>query len=133
VEALAKAGVPTYVLGYDTQNDATLREALDRMAKAGDTGDQMHRPINDEESLKREFDLIAGGATSCDYLLDNVVQNPAFVRVELDGTTLNLEDSNGWRLRQDGRTVSLQGTSCENLRTGKDHEFRVTVECVEIF
>ncbi len=131
VQALAEAGIPTYVLGYDTQSDRALAMALDRMAVAGDTGDKAHRPISDQATLTREFDQIAGGAVSCDYLLENEV-DPAFVRVELDGTTLNLDDANGWRLRQDGRTVSLQGEACEKLRTGSDHEFRVTVECVQL-
>jgi len=133
VQALAAAGIPTYVLGYDTQNDPALRMALDRMAVAGDTGDTAHRPINDQASLAKEFEQIAGGATSCDYLLDNVQQDPKFVRVELDGQTLNYDDPNGWRLRQDNRTVSLQGSACDTLRSGVDHEFRVTVECVQLF
>jgi hypothetical protein len=132
VQALAKAGIPTYVLGYDTKNDRALAEALDRMATAGDTGDMAHRPIEDQESLVREFDRIAGGAVTCDYLLLNEV-DPAFVRVELDGETLSFDDPNGWRLRQDARTVSLQGTACDKLRTGDDHTFAVTVECVELF
>jgi len=119
------------VLGYDTKDDAQLAAALDMMAAVGDTGDTKHRPIEDQESLVREFDRIAGGAVTCDYLLNNRV-DPAFVRVELDGETLRLDDPNGWRLRQDERTVSLQGEACDKLRSGKDHEFRVTVECVEL-
>lgn len=131
VKALAEAGIPTYVLGYDTKNDRALAAALDQMAAVGDTGDTAHRPIEDEESLVREFDSIAGGAVTCDYLLENEV-DPAFVRVELDGELVNLDDPNGWRLRQDNRTVSLQGAACEKLRTGNDHTFSVVVQCVTL-
>ncbi|MFT3926188.1 MAG: VWA domain-containing protein [Myxococcales bacterium] len=133
VKALAAAGIPTYVLGYDAKSDMTLSAALDRMAQAGDTGDTSYRPIEDEASLVKEFDQIAGGAVTCDYLLDNVQKNPALVRVELDGEMLNYDDPNGWRLRQDNRTVSLQGTACDKLRTGDDHTFSVVVQCVELF
>jgi hypothetical protein len=68
---------------------------------------------------------------TCDYLLENEV-DPAFVRVELDGELVNLDDPDGWRLRQDERTVSLQGKACEKLRTGKDHTFSVVVQCVTL-
>ncbi len=48
------------MLGYDTRTDAEPSDALDQMARAGDTGDQAHRAIEDEASLVREFEDIAG-------------------------------------------------------------------------
>jgi hypothetical protein len=130
VEALAKAGTPTYVLGYDTKNDAELSAALDRMAAAGGTGDTAHRAIEDEASLIQEFDEIGKTAVSCDYVLDRAAGDPAYVLVKLDGTAQKLGED--WSLSEDGRRVSLLGDACATLRGGGDSKLSVEVSCTVV-
>lgn len=131
VRELAQDGIKTYVIGYDTKNDAALSAALDRMAVAGDTGDQHHRPVEDQQSLQAMLQEIAGGAISCAWALDSVPEDPSYVKVDVDGRQLNLNDPNGWRLDvKDGvATVTVQGSACDTLRSGGEHTLHVEVTC----
>lgn len=132
VEALAKAGIATYVLGYDTKNNAELSAALDRMAKAGNTGDTAHRPIEDEASLKQEFAEITGTAISCEYRLSEEATAPEYVRIAIDGRDVPQNETNGWSLSEDGTRVTLHGEPCELLKSGGVRELSVAVECEEV-
>lgn len=131
IEDMASRGFRTYVLGYDTQNDASLREALDRMARAGGTGDERHRPVGDEQSLISTFQSITGNALSCEYVLDEPVANKSYVKVLFDGRQLNVDDANGWALSGDGRTVTLQGRACATAKE-EGHIISVSVQCVPV-
>jgi hypothetical protein len=131
IEAMTKAGIRTFVLGYDTQNDAQLKMALDRMAVAGGTGDKAHRPIEDQATLVDQFRKITEVALTCDFVLEAEVRDKKFVKVLLDGKQLNVDTANGWTLAGDRRTVTLQGNACSTIKT-EGHVFNVTVECAEV-
>jgi hypothetical protein len=131
IEALAAAGVQTFVVGYDTQNNAELAASLDMMAVAGATGDTQHRPVEDEQSLRTMLEDIAGGAISCAFALDEVPLREDFVIVEVDGQRLNLNDPDGWILnvQGDNATVMIQGAACDVLRSDGQHTLHVEVTC----
>jgi hypothetical protein len=131
IEAMTKAGIRTFVLGYDTQNDAQLKMALDRMAVAGGTGDKAHRPIEDQATLVDQFRKITEVALTCDFVLEAEVRDKKFVKVLLDGKQLNVDTANGWGLAGDKRTVTLKGDACSTIKT-EGHVFNVTVECAEV-
>lgn len=131
IEAMTKAGIRTFVLGYDTQNDAQLKMALDRMASAGGTGEKTHRPIEDQATLVEEFRKITEVALSCEFVLAKPVVDKKFVKVLLDGKQLNVDTDNGWKLSGDGLTVTLQGNACKTIKT-EGHVFHVSVECAEV-
>ena len=131
IEQMAGRGFKTYVLGYDTQNDPTLRDALDRMARAGGTGDNAHRPVGDEQSLVSTFQSITGNVLGCDFVLDEPVLDASYVRVLFDGKQLNVGDANGWALSGDKRTVTLQGRACTAAKQ-EGHTISVSVECVPV-
>jgi hypothetical protein len=128
IQAMAQSGIKTYVLGYDTQKDATLRSVLDQMARAGGTGDMAHRAIENESGLITAFQQITSTALACEYALEKPVIDKIYVRVVLDGRQLSVEDPNGWVLSSDRRKVRLQGSACTAL-TGAGHILNVTVEC----
>jgi Mg-chelatase subunit ChlD len=133
VEALAAAGIKTYVLGFGTKTDATLADALDRMAQAGDTGDTSHRAIEDEAQIVSEFQRIAGDAVTCDFALATPPENPAYVAVTLDGTLLSLGDANGWQLSADKKRITVQGSSCNALKDpAVKHAISVEVRCTKV-
>ncbi len=131
IDAMTKAGVKTFVLGYDTQNDAVLKAALDRMAQVGGTGEQAHRAIEDEASLVNAFRQITEVALSCEFSLDQPVSDKRFVLVKLDGKQVNVDTDNGWRLGGDNRTITLLGSACDTIKTA-GHTLNVSVECDEI-
>jgi len=127
ISALAAKGVKTYVIGYDSKmsNFATV---LDEMARRGNTGDTAHRAVEDQASLEKEFQEIAGSVVSCDFKLEKEPPDPTYVLVEVDGKQLNLNDKdNGWTIK--GKVVTVTGKSCETLQDGKDHTLNVEVKC----
>lgn len=130
VDALTAADIPTYVIGYDTQNTPELAMALDEMARRGGTGDTAHRPVEDEASLLAEIESIAGQIVSCTYELTEPPGDPTYVRVTLDGTDIPMGD-NGWQVRGD-TTIELTGSACESLRDNMDHTIEIVVECAPV-
>jgi Mg-chelatase subunit ChlD len=131
IAEMTKAGVKTFVLGYDTQNDATLKGALDRMAKAGGTGDQAHRAVESQQTLVDQFRKITDVVIGCDFALDGAVADKRYVLVKLDGKQINVDDENGWKLSKDRRTVTVVGNACETLKK-EGHRLTVSVECEEV-
>jgi Mg-chelatase subunit ChlD len=131
IKALAKAGVKTYVLGYDTQNEATLKGALDRMAQAGATGDKEHRAVESQQTLVDQLRKITDLAITCDFELDGAVRDSSYVLVKLDGKQLNLGDDDGWTLSKDRKVVTVQGKSCDLLKQD-GHRITVSVECEQV-
>jgi Mg-chelatase subunit ChlD len=129
ITAMAKDGVKTFVIGYNTKSDAQLSAALDRMAQAGGTGDKQHHAIEDGNSLLTEFQKIAGAAASCELVLNMVPANPSFVQVKLDDQQINLNDPNGWTISADRRRVTLQGNACSAVAGKEHHQVSVRVLC----
>jgi hypothetical protein len=128
IDTLRMQGVRTYVIGYDTQDDRELAEVLDLFAMHGDTG--THRAVEDEASLVREFQQIAGEVVSCSFTLDMEPSDPSYVLVTLDGDQLNLNQPDGWSIT--GRTVTLGGAACDTLQDGQDHALVVQVKCDQV-
>jgi von Willebrand factor type A domain len=129
VEQLTMKGVRTYVIGYDTTGPGNemLAQVLDGLAQRGGTGDQMHRPVEDEASLLAEFMRIAGVIASCQFQLNAPPQRADYVLVRLDGKQVNLNDPNGFQLIGD-RTVELEGSACMAYQQGS-HVLDAQVQC----
>lgn len=129
IEALTGKDVKTYVIGYDTTSpgNEALAMVLDGFAQRGGTGDQMHRPVEDEASLLTELQRITGEIAGCAFSLSMAPQRADFVLVRLDGQQINLDDPNGWRLNGD-REVELVGSACETFKTGA-HTLKAEVQC----
>jgi hypothetical protein len=127
---MAKIGIKTYVIGYDTQSDNTLSGVLDQMASAGGTGDTKHRPVENESGLLDELEEIVLNAVSCTFKLDRAIKDVRKVSVKLDQTDLALNDAAaGWTPSPDGLTVTLNGSSCELLRGTAEHTVQIVETC----
>jgi uncharacterized protein YegL len=127
IDALAKAGVKTFVIGYDASVDPALAAQLTEYAKHGGTNNFF--AVQDGPSLIAQFTSITSVVAECSYLLDKKPDDKNFVLVELDGNKLALDDPNGWII--DDRNVTIQGEACTTLRDGsRAHTLSVTVECV---
>lgn len=129
IEALAAKGVKTYVIGYDTTGPGNemLASVLDGFAQRGGTGDKMHRPVEDEQSLLTEFNRIAGAIASCRFQLNAPPQRADYVLVRLDGKQVNLNQPDGFQLVDD-RTVELEGAACATFQQG-NHILDAQVQC----
>jgi uncharacterized protein YegL len=127
IDKLSKAGVKTYVIGYDASVNAALAKQLTEYAQHGGTNNFF--AVQDGPSLVQQFTSITSVVAECSYQLDKKPDDNKFVLVELDGKKLDLGDANGWTI--DDRNVTIQGDACTTLRDGaKAHILAVTVECV---
>jgi Mg-chelatase subunit ChlD len=131
IQEMTDDGIKTYVLGYGTQDDQGATDALNQMARAGGTGDQAYRPINDEQGLLTVFQKITGTLVTCDFQLNTAPPDASYVRVALDGTALRLDDPNGWTLSADHLHVTVQGSACEAVKS-RGHSLSVRVECDKV-
>lgn len=129
IQRMAQQGVRTYVVGYDTQADAELKSALDMMARAGATGDDEHRAIEDEAGLIAAFQAIAKNVVTCDFRLSAPVDDPSFVKVEVGGKLVRHDHPDGWVLGADGRSLKLQGAACTSLEKTPNQTVSVEVQC----
>lgn len=127
MDALTAIGVTTYVLGYDTANDGELASFLDDLAQRGGSGDTAHRPVEDEGSLIQALEDVTAQSAACSFELQSPVDDPAYARVTLDGTSLPLGEPDGWVM--DGAVISLQGAACETMRSGGDHVLTMQLVC----
>jgi hypothetical protein len=129
IDALAKEGVKTFVIGYDASVDARLAAQLTEYAQHGGTNNFF--AVQDGPSLVSKFGEITNVVAECTYTLDKDPLDKMYVRVELDKESLKVDDPNGWSIS--GKTVTLSGSACMKLRDGtKTHTLAVTVECVPV-
>jgi hypothetical protein len=132
IDALTERGVKTFVIGYDTATPGNemLAQVLDGFAQRGGTGDQKHRPVEDEASLTAALENITATISSCSFALDKAPERADYVLVTLDGKQLNLDDPNGWRLTDD-RTVEIVGEACNTFKSGP-HLLNAEVQCMVV-
>lgn len=136
VAALAAAGIPTWVIGYDTPE---LSDVLDAMAVAGDTGRSTYIPVEDQATLASALDGIAADLVSCTFTLSRAPEDVSYVRVLLDGdpvphTSQVLDGgvdpgATGTFVLEAGTLVRLEGAACERLQDGRPHDLTITREC----
>ena len=136
VEALASAGIRTFVIGYDAADLApAFRNTLTSMAQAGGTGRDDYFNVSDQTSLEAAFDAIGGSVISCTHQLNDPVSDVRYVRVTVDGETVGhtstAGDGSGWELQGD-RTIEILGDDCDALRDGGAHDVNIVVECEPI-
>jgi hypothetical protein len=132
IEKLTKAGVKTFVVGYQTKA-SSFAQQLDKMAAAGGTGDKAHRSVESGADLAAAFEQITSRAVSCSYQLEQPVADPSFVLVTVGSKSRAFGNSaDGWTLAPDKQTVTLEGAACDELQKGAALTVEVVCEEVEV-
>ncbi len=131
VAAVAKAGVPTYVIGVP--GSGPYSALLDSLAQAGGTA-RASEPYyyrvesTDETALASALSQIAAKITAtCTLTLDQPPPDPTHVNVYLDNKPVPADPTNGWTL--DGSTITLQGATCAEVTSGDVLNVRVVAGC----
>lgn len=137
VSALAKAGVPVYVVGLPTVPGQPEVPAyvnlLDQLAQAGGTarsGEPQYYAVSttDAAALRTALASIAARITgTCTLTLDTTPAEPALVNVFFDGRPVPQAGPNGWTVS--GATVTILGTSCQAILSGQVLDVRVVAGC----
>lgn len=122
IDKLRAADIKTYVVGYNTKASPAADAAMTSFAMHG--GTERYLAVENGAELNEELRRIAGSLVSCEYELNEAVEDPALVRVIIDGKTLILNE--GWTL--EGRKVILN-EACDMIRDAKVHNVRIKKEC----
>lgn len=131
VTALAQAGVPVYVVGVP--GSAPYAELLDELAMAGGTArgsEPQYYAVDtsDQAALYGAMSKIAAKiAGNCTLTLNQAPPDPTLLNVYLDGSVLAQAGPNGWTLN--GATVTILGTSCQEILEGDVLDVRVVAGC----
>lgn len=117
---LARLGVRVFVVGLDSD----FPEVFDALAAAG--GTERHVSAS-PESLRAVALGIAATLAACEYELIEGFDDPAKIRVTIDGEELEMDPVDGWRLLDD--RVEIVGAACEGIRDGQPHDVVVMRDC----
>jgi hypothetical protein len=130
VEALARAGIRTFVVGMP--GSEPYEAALNAMAVAGGTareGMPRYYSVADTAELEKSLKSIAASVSiSCDLPLDYEPKDPSFVNVYFDNALVPYDADDGWVWTDDGH-VSIRGNACEQLLRGDVLEVQVFAGC----
>jgi hypothetical protein len=124
VQALAAAGIKTYVLGFGGGfvDDSVLNMSAlaGQVPRAG--GPPHYYAANNATELQNVLDQIAGGiiVPSCSYALASAPPVPDDVTVTLDGVVVprSTQHTNGWDYYPDAMTITFFGTYCDQISSG---------------
>jgi hypothetical protein len=131
VQALARAGIPVYVVGVP--GSAPYAALLDQLAVAGGTArgsEPQYYAIGtaDQAALGAVLSSIAAKITGvCTLHLDQAPPSPNLVNVFFDERPVPQAGPDGWML--DGTTVTISGASCQKILGGAVLDVRVVAGC----
>jgi Mg-chelatase subunit ChlD len=126
VAALTDAGIKTYVIGYNLTVGSQL---MNDMAAAG--GTDHYYEVGNQQELSAAFREVTKDIVKCEFELSEIPKDPTFVRVTIDGETVDLNAADGWVI--DGKKITLQSGSCDLLKDGANHALQVKVECTQVY
>lgn len=127
IDELSAAKIKTYVIGYDT-TDMASAAIMDSFAMHGGTEHQY--PVENQQTLVDELTRIAGSLIPCSFDLTGTVDDPALLRVEIDGKTYIY--GTDWTLEGQKVVLDPMGGACPKLRDAKVHDLRITRECTPV-
>ncbi len=130
VEALASAGVRTFVIGIPGSD--VFADVLDDLAVAGglarpDTP-RYYRVADADELTDTVGALGLQVALSCNIQLAEPPPDPALVNLFFDGELVLADPDNGW-IFSDARSIQVLGTACELMQTGQVLQADIIAGC----
>lgn len=132
VSDLAQAGIKTFAVSM-AEDDPTLVEHLDAIAKAGATGQPTFTPKTGD-ALVEALNAILERAVTCDVKLQGTVVAGSECRgdVQVNGKSLECGGANGFRVKDDLETLELLGSACETYKKDQEATLKATFPCDEI-
>ncbi len=130
IDAAAVAGYKTYVIGIATAG-SNASTTLDQMADAGQTPRMAmprYYPVNTRQDLIMVLNTIAGQISSCVFPLSKAPPSMN-AAVKIDGVIVTKDPANGWSYGAGDKSIQLNGTSCERLRSAQKADVSITFAC----
>jgi hypothetical protein len=133
VDALARAGVRTFVIGIPGSD--AFGTVLDQLALGGGMGrpgtPSYYRVSDAADLIETVRRLGLGIASSCTIELAEPPPDPALVNVFFDGNVLPADPVDGWTFR-DAQTVQLVGSSCALFQAGDVLQADIVAGCPSV-
>jgi hypothetical protein len=130
IEALAQAGIPTFVLGFGADINSQP-QVLQAMATAG--GTSQHYAANSPQELSLALDQIASEVSGpeCEFILEDKPSDPTRLRVFFDGEEVGRSTSHadGFDYEESNNSIIFYGPSCDRLQSGQVSEIKVDYGC----
>lgn len=129
--ALAKSGIPTYVVGFPGSD--AYADVLDGMARAAGTAregaDQEYYRVSDVTDLAETLTQIGKELTlACTIELEKAPGDRERISVLTDGDLLAPGAKNGWVFSSE-TSVELRGTACRRWQSGEWDRVQVVEGC----
>ncbi len=127
ITALHTAGIRTFVLGFGNGVNVSTLQA---MADAG--GHDQYYAADSPAELEAALDAITGAvAPKCVFTLGEVPVNPQKMRLFFDGEEVGrtFQHTDGWDYDIASNTITIYGTSCDELRGGSVTNVKVDYGC----
>jgi hypothetical protein len=133
IDAAAKAGFPTFVVGVAPQRQSgRALDTLNKMAVAGGqprAGDTKFFSVTSEAELTAALGAIAGQIGSCSFNLSKMPPSPDDVAVDIDGKRIAQSPVSGWQYNATKTAIVLGGVLCDDAKAGKLKSVKITFGC----
>ena len=124
ITAAKNLGFLVYVIGIGPQAALTN---LQSFAVAGGTTN--YYPAASPQALADAFSKITVAVVSCTFALDQTPPDPTNIGVYLDGKGVDKDATNGWSYGANTQTIVLNGTTCDQITSGKGSTVQVFFGC----
>ncbi|MFZ5440847.1 MAG: vWA domain-containing protein [Myxococcota bacterium] len=135
ISALAGSGVPTWIIGLRSSNDALFVDTLNRMADAGGrprTGTQRFYAASSQQELETAFTDVRRQVGACHYLTTSVPNEGGSIELHLDGDFIPFDPTatRGWTWVDAGNgELALHGDACARAEALPLSALSVVVAC----
>lgn len=138
ISTYASQGIPTYVIGIESESDAQFESVLDAMAIAGgrpQSGPTPYYQARSAADLNAAVTSIRDSVASCTYLTTSVPDTGGSIVVTLDGVTLPFDPThtNGWDWSDKANgEILLSGSACTQAAGESSPQLFAVVVCGDL-
>ena len=138
ISTYASQGIPTYVIGIESEADAQFESVLDAMAIAGgrpQPGPIPYYQARSSADLNAAVTSIRNSVASCTYLTTSVPDSGGSIIVTLDGVTLPFDPThtNGWDWSDKANgEILLSGSACTQAAGEASPQLFAVVVCGDL-
>ncbi len=139
IASYAARGVPTYVIGLDSQTLPAERMALSEMARAGGRpnttpGQPAYYQAERVDEVNAAFASIARSIVKCSLATPSRPTDPGAIEVQIDGVTVprDASHSNGWDWNDPSfGQLALFGAACDRLADPAARAVAIVHSCAD--
>lgn len=126
--------IRTFVVGFGDEVDP---DQLNQMAMEGGTalpGDPVYYQADDAAGLSAAFNAIAGSILSCEFVLEEVPDDPDDLFAFLDMVLVDRDPTHmsGWDYDPATNRVTFYGPACDSIQDGEVETVQIVFGCPEL-